>query len=90
MKVKKKLNEKYKEQLPDGLWINIVNPKAMLILGRSKDFDGQQKFDFEIIRRKYANIMDILTYDDLLARLERIIDKFKIKHPEENNDDRIL
>ena len=75
----KKLNEKYKEQLPDGLWINIVNPKAMLILGRSKDFDEQQKFDFEIIRRKYANIMDILTYDDLLARLERIIDKFKNK-----------
>lgn len=75
----KKLNEKYKEQLPDGLKINIVNPKAMLILGRSKDFDEQQKFDFEIIRRKYANIMDILTYDDLLARLDRIIDKFKNK-----------
>ena len=75
----KKLNEKYKEQLPDGLKINIVNPKAMLILGRSKDFDEQQKFDFEIIRRKYVNIMDILTYDDLLARLDRIIDKFKNK-----------
>ena len=86
----KKLNEKYKGELPDGVKLQIVNPKAMLILGRSKDFDGQQKFDFEIIRRKYANIMDILTYDDLLARLERIIDKFKIKHPEENNDDRIL
>ena len=51
----------------------------MLILGRSKDFDEQQKFDFEIIRRKYVNIMDILTYDDLLARLDRIIDKFKNK-----------
>ena len=51
----------------------------MLILGRSKDFDGQQKFDFEIIRRKYANIMDILTYDDLLARLNNIIAKFEAK-----------
>lgn len=75
----KKLNERYKEELPDGMKINIVNPKAMLILGRSRDFDEQQKFDFEIIRRKYANIMDILTYDDLLARLNHIIAKFEVQ-----------
>ena len=76
----KKLNEKYKDELPDDIKINIVNPKAMLILGRSRDFDEQQKFDFEIIRRKYANIMDILTYDDLLARLNHIIAKFEVTY----------
>ena len=32
-----------------------------MILGRSNNFNSRQKFDFEIIRRKYANIMDILT-----------------------------
>ncbi|WP_251300665.1 DUF4263 domain-containing protein [Escherichia coli] len=30
--------------------------------------DGQL-LDFEIIKRKYANMIDILTYDDLLRRL---------------------
>lgn len=44
-----------------------------LILGRDKDFDDRQKFDFEIIKRKYANIVDIMTYDDLLRRLDNII-----------------
>lgn len=28
---------------------------------------------FEVIKRKYANMMDIMTYDDLLRRLKRII-----------------
>lgn len=74
----KKLNNKYKGELPEGLEIRIINPKAILILGRSKDFDGTQKFDFEIIRRKYSNIMDIVTYDDLLSRLNHIIAKFKL------------
>jgi hypothetical protein len=45
----------------------------MLILGRDKDFDEKQKFDFEIIKRKYTNIVDIMTYDDLLRRLDNII-----------------
>ena len=29
--------------------------------------------DFEVIKRQYSNVMDIITYDDLLRRLERII-----------------
>lgn len=67
------IQEKRKAELPDDLEIRIVNPKAMLILGQNKDFDDKQKFDFEIIKRKYANIVDIMTYDDLLRRLDNII-----------------
>ena len=73
------LNRKYKNDLLSNLKIKIVNPKAILILGRSNTFDDRQKFDFEIIRRKYANIMDILTYDELLERLDHIIEKFNVK-----------
>lgn len=73
----KKITEKYKTQLPAGMKVKITNPKAMIILGRSKDFAGEQSFDFEIMKRKYANILDIITYDDLLNRLENIIKKFK-------------
>ncbi len=65
--------EKRKGELPAGFGIKITNPKGMIILGRDLDFATDQEFDFEIIKRKYANIVDIMTYDDLLRRLERII-----------------
>lgn len=67
------IQEKRKAELPSNFEIRIANPKAMLILGRDKNFDNKQKFDFEIIRRKYANVIDIMTYDDLLRRLDNII-----------------
>ncbi len=60
-------------ELPPKFEIKVTNPKAIIILGRDSDFSDEQKFDFEIIKRKYANIMDIMTYDDLLRRLDNII-----------------
>jgi Domain of unknown function (DUF4263) len=69
----KEILEKHNSHLPSNFEINITNPQAMLILGRDIDFSGEQKFDFEIIKRKYANIADIMTYDDLLRRLDNII-----------------
>ena len=57
--------------------IHITNPKAIIIIGRSNHFSKDQDFDFEIIKRKYANIADIITYDDLLNRLENILEKLK-------------
>lgn len=57
--------------LPKDYKLQIVNPKAMIIMGRSNTFAEPQKADFEIIRRKYKNILDIITYDDLLYRLHR-------------------
>lgn len=73
------LNRKYISELPEGMRIQVTNPKAILILGRDRDASGSPllepalQHDFEIIRRKYANVMDIMTYDDLLARLDNII-----------------
>ena len=64
---------KRKSELPPDFEIRITNPKGILILGRDKDFTEDQRFDFEIIKRKYANIVDIMTYDDLLRRLNNII-----------------
>ena len=72
------INAKRSSELPSGMQIRVTNPKAMIILGRDNDFIADQKFDFEIIKRKYANIVDIMTYDDLLRRLENIIAKFKV------------
>lgn len=72
------LSEKYSDKLaPYNLQIKIVNPKGIIISGISSKFNSQQKLDFEIIRRKYANVIDIITYDDLINRLENLIQKFQ-------------
>jgi hypothetical protein len=73
----KAINLKVADKLPNGLKIKITNPKAIIIIGRDNNFTDIKKFDFEIIKRKYANMMDIITYDDLLRRLDNIISKFE-------------
>lgn len=71
------LTEKYAHELPEGMRIRISNPKATIIVGRDEiggaGMSGGQLLDFEVIKRKYANIMDIVTYDDLLRRLNNTI-----------------
>ncbi len=65
--------KKRKSELPPNFEIRVTSPKAMIILGRDTDFAKDQEFDFEIIKRKYNNVIDIMTYDDLLRRLENMI-----------------
>ena len=66
-------------ELPSRMKIRVTNPKAIIILGRDRLPSGApalsdgQRFDLEVIKRKYANMIDILTYDDLLQRLDNII-----------------
>ena len=45
-------------------------------MGRTKGLSKEQKLDFEVLRRQYRNILDIITYDDLLERLRVIKDSF--------------
>ena len=59
--------------LPAGLEIKVVNPQGILLLGRSRGLTKEQLFDFEIIKRQHKNIVDIMTYDDLLNRLKNIL-----------------
>ena len=67
------LNTKYSDCLPSDCKIKITNPGAIIILGRSNKLNAHQKNDFEIIKRKYKNVIDIITYDDLIRRLKCII-----------------
>ncbi|MFT3976845.1 MAG: DUF4263 domain-containing protein [Sphingomonas bacterium] len=73
------LTKRYEAQLPRAMTIRVTNPKAMILLGRDRLPSGQlaltdrQLFDLEVIKRKYANMMDIMSYDDLLRRLDNII-----------------
>ena len=42
-------------------------------MGDASDFDINQKKDFELIKRQYKHIAEIITYDDLLNRLNNMI-----------------
>lgn len=77
-KGEEKLTEKYKDELPDGLKIKITNPSGIIIMGREKGLSEDQLNDFEVIKRKYKNVVDIVTYDDLLNRLKFTIEQFKL------------
>ena len=72
--------EKLRDGLPEGMVPQVVSPKGMLLIGRSKDFNEQQKRDFEIIKRQYKNIADIMTYDDLLKRISNIVSSLEMKN----------
>lgn len=68
-----RLTEKYRNELIQGLKIHITNPGGIIIMGRDLDLSFEQKQDFEVIKRKYKNIIDIITYDDLIGRLELML-----------------
>lgn len=76
-KGEQKLTEQFKRKLPDDFQIRITNPSGLVIVGRSNNLNAEQKADFEVIKRKYKNLLDIVTYDDLLERLRRIIESWQ-------------
>lgn len=65
--------------LPDGFEVKLTNPGGLVIMGRDNNLIYDQKKDFEVVKRKYKNIMDILTYDELLRRLTFMIELWKQK-----------
>lgn len=50
-----------------------------ITMGRDKGLTNEQKNDFEVIRRKYRNVLDNINYDDLQRRLKVIRDHFKLR-----------
>jgi hypothetical protein len=70
------VDEHFHSKITSSLNIKIINPTGIVIMGRDKSLNKDQIADFELIKRKYKNIIDIITYDDLLLRLKRIIEKY--------------
>lgn len=64
--------KKVEEKIPNGIKVKVLNPNGMIIMGRNNTFNEQQNQDFELIKRQYKNITEIMTYDDLLLRLKTI------------------
>ncbi|MDQ0030891.1 Shedu immune nuclease family protein [Arthrobacter bambusae] len=69
----KAITKKHAANLPAGLDIKIANPKAIILAGRDSNLSAEERFDFEFIRRKYSNVVDIISYDDLLRRMDNVI-----------------
>lgn len=69
-------NPKLQKQLGD-IKLKAIHPKGYIIFGRyEQSFNGnsaQKKIDFELIRNTYRDVVDILTFDDLINRFDAII-----------------
>lgn len=73
----RRLTQKYKDSLPQDFNIKITNPGGIIIMGRENKLNPEQKQDFEVVKRKYKNVVDIITYDDLIKRLEFTIEQIR-------------
>lgn len=71
------LSKNYEAQLPEGFQIQIANPGGVIIMGRENNLSSEQRHDFEVVKRKYKNIVDIITYDNLLERLKFTIEQIR-------------
>ena len=72
-KLEEELQRLLADELVSGVKIKVSNSQGMLLMGRSNDLNENQNHDFEIIKRQYKNIVDFMTYDDLVKRLENIV-----------------
>lgn len=78
-KAQEEVTKKLTKFLPDGVEVKFVNPQGILIAGRSNEFTEEQKKDFELIKRQYKHVADIMTYDDLAQRLKNIISSLRLR-----------
>lgn len=76
-KAKECVSKKLTKFLPERVEVKILNPQGILLAGRSNEFTNEQQKDFELIKRQYKHVADIMTYDDLVQRLENIIVSLK-------------
>lgn len=73
--MEEQFQRKLQSELPKGIKIRIASPQGMLLMGRSAGLSEEQLFDLEIIKRQHKNIVDIMTYDDLMNQIKNIIEQ---------------
>lgn len=68
----------HKQGLSPDLELRFLTPKGILLLGNC-DLNQEEQRDFDIIRRQYNKVVDIITYNDLVGRLERMIESLEAR-----------
>jgi hypothetical protein len=71
------LTKLFSADLPSGFRIRIINPLGILIMGRCNTLSEAQRREFEVLRRDSKGIVDVITYDDLLARLQAVLNQLR-------------
>lgn len=75
--------EKFRQEraLSKDIVLKVNSPKGFIIFGRDNYItsDEKRKMNFFTTRRMFANIVDIITYDELIRRLNNIIISLKNK-----------
>jgi hypothetical protein len=74
------LAKRFAASLPKGFRIRITNPSGIVIMGRDHNMSLAQRRDFDVVRRKYRSVADIVTYDDLLRRLNFVLAQLTAPH----------
>jgi hypothetical protein len=71
------LTRLFSADLPAGFKIRIINPIGIVIMGRCDTLSEAQRREFEVLRRDSKGIVDVITYDDLLARLQAVLNQLR-------------
>lgn len=67
------LNNKFRNKVPPEMKLKVTNPSGLVLIGRDQNLTLDQRLDFELVRRHYKNVVDVITYDDLLRRLQNTL-----------------
>lgn len=83
IKTPQKNLEKFREEkrLSSELLLKANSPKGYIIFGRDEYIESEEKrkHDFYATRRMFSHIIDVITYDDMLRRLNNIISSLESK-----------
>lgn len=74
----KAIKDETETDTEQGLEVNIINPRAIIVIGHTKQLDTEKKRNhFKNLRESLKDIEFVL-YDELLERLKNLLDTIKI------------
>jgi hypothetical protein len=75
----KAIKDETETDTEEGLEVNIINPRAIIVIGHTKQLDTEKKRNhFKNLRESLKDIEFVL-YDELLERLKNLLDTIKIE-----------
>jgi len=75
----KSIKEQTEDENNDGFEINIINPRAIIVAGTTKELNTKTKRNhFKNLRESLKDIEFVL-YDELLERLKNLLETVKLE-----------
>lgn len=75
----KSIKDETETETEEGLDVNIINPRAIIVIGHTNQLDTEKKRNqFKNLRESLKDIEFVL-YDELLERLKNLLDTIKIE-----------